>query len=54
MRGEFEEEFLSKEPYVVLKKDRKTYRVHAAHVIAYVDEQCRKWLAAKVKTGEAI
>ena len=54
MRGEYKETFLSKVPYVVLKKDRKTYRVQTAQITAYVDKLCRKWLSDKIKAGEAI
>lgn len=54
MRGEHEETFLSKVPYVVLKKNRKTYRVRTVQITAYVDKLCQKWLFGKIKAGETI
>ena len=51
---ELEKKFLGKEPYVILRKDRKSYAVEAWRVAGYVDGKVGEWLAGKAKAGEAL
>lgn len=54
MRGKHTETYLAPQAYVVLKKDRRSYRIEAYRISLYVSKKMHAWLAEHVKDGYAV
>lgn len=54
MRGTYTEKYLAPQAYVVLKKDRMSYRIEAYRIGLYVLKKMHAWLAEYVKDGRAV
>lgn len=52
--GSYEATFMDKFPYVVLRKDRKDYRVEAFRVNGHVSGLMHAWLAEQVREGRPL
>lgn len=54
MRGKYTETYLAPQAYVVLKKDRRSYRIEAYRISLYVSKKMHAWLAEYVKDGRVV